>query len=253
MKPVDVKRIGMKISIGLYPNVFGDEKFGQQISKKEYLNNIKNISAFFSGNKNKIVKSLEKQMKTFADRKEFEKANKIKKQIFALDHINDITLIKEETRNIGRDFRIEAYDVAHLRGAESVGVMTVFENDKPAKNEYKKFVLRDTKEGDDYAGLREILTRRFRHDEWAFPDLIVIDGGKGQKNIANRLLKKLGVNVKVVSVVKDDKHNAREILAAGTNLKKLVQKHENTILQANLESHRFAINFHRSKMRKRLK
>ena len=97
------------------------------------------------------------------------------------------------------------------------------------------------------------MKRRFKHTEWTYPDLIVIDGGKGQKNIANRILKQLEVNTKVVSVVKDDKHNAREILAAGTKLKKLVEKHQNEILQANLESHRFAINFHRSKMRKRLK
>jgi len=253
MKPVDIKRIGMKISIGLYPNVFDDQDFGQQTTKKEYLNNIKNISAFFSGNKNKILKNLEKEMRTTANKRDYEKAQQIKKQIFVLNHINDINLIKEETKMIGRDFRIEAYDVAHTGGSESVGVMTVFENDEAKKSEYKKFILRDTKQGDDYGGLREILTRRFKHNEWSYPDLIVIDGGKGQKNIANRLLKKLGVNVKVVSVVKDDKHNAREILAAGLKLKKIVKKHESAILQANLESHRFAINFHRSKMRKRLK
>ena len=253
MKPIDIKRIGVKISIGLYPDIFDDFNFGQKISKKEYLNNIRNIRSFFEGNKNKILKDLEKKMKTYAKKQEFEKANNTKKQIFALNHINDIKLIKDETKNIGRDFRIEEYDVAHLGGEASVGVMTVFENGVAVKNEYKKFILRDTEPGDDYGGLREILRRRFNHKEWTFPDLVVIDGGKGQKNVAGKILKELGVNTKIVSVVKDEKHNPKGILATGIKLKKIVEKNKKTILEANSEAHRFSINFHRSKMRKRLK
>jgi len=158
-------------------------------------------------------------------------------------------LIKEDSRNIGKEFRIEAYDVAHTMGEASVGVMTVFENGSAAKNEYKKFILRDTEKGDDYGGLREIMRRRFNHKEWTFPDLIVIDGGKGQKNIASKIIKELGLNINIVSVVKDEKHKAREILGN----KKIIEKHKVSILQVNDEAHRFAINFHRNKMRKRLK
>lgn len=248
MSERDKKLLNMKIAIGVYPDIF-TENPKKKVTRKEYLQNIKNIDSFLSGNKKKIVKNLEKQMDLYAKKQEFEKASQIKNKIFALNHINDIMLIKEESRNIGRDFRIEAYDIAHTKGNESVGVMTVFENGSPVKSDYKKFILRDTKSGDDYGGLREILRRRFSHPEWTAPDLIVIDGGKGQKNVASRVINNLDLNIKVVSVVKDDKHKAKEMLGN----KKIIEKHKAEILQINEEAHRFAINFHRSKMRKRLK
>ncbi len=247
MKPIDIKRIGVKISIGLYPDIFN-----HKVSKKEYLTNIKNIKNFFEGEKGKVIKNLKKEMQDFAKNQEFEKANQIKKKIFALEHINDIRLIKEETKNINYQFRIEAYDVAHTKGSQSVGVMVVFENNQAVKNQYKKFILRETKNGDDYGGLKEILNRRLKHSEWSYPDLIVVDGGKGQKNVAEKTLKENNLNLNVVSVVKDKKHQARGILATGKKIKEIAQKNKVPILQINLEAHRFAINFHRNKMRKRL-
>lgn len=240
----DQKMLNLKISVGIFPNIFDGS-----VSKKEYKQNIKNIKSFLKGNKKEIIKNLKKQMKEHSDLREFEKANLIKNKLFAIDHINDVTLIKKGVGDNQNNFRIEAYDVAHTRGESSVGVMVVFDEGVPIKSEYKKFILRNTKKSDDYAGLEEILTRRFKHPEWGAPDLIVVDGGKGQKNIATKILKELGEEVKVVSVVKDDKHIAREILGD----KKIVEKYKESILKANLESHRFAISFHRNKLRKRLK
>jgi len=248
MNERDQRFLNLKTSIGLYPDIFTDNP-AKKVSKKEYKQNIKNIKSFFEGNKKKILRDLEKQMKDYSKEHEFEKAEKIKGKIFAVNHINDVMLIKENSRNIGKEFRIEAFDAAHTMGEASVGVMTVFENGLAAKSEYKKFILRETEKGDDYGALREIMQRRFNHKEWTFPDLIVTDGGKGQKNIATRIMKELGLNVNIVSVVKDDKHKAREILGN----KKIIEKHKVEILQVNDEAHRFAIEFHRKKMRKRLK
>lgn len=213
---------------------------------KEYAKTIRNISFIFQGKKKSLIKQLEKEMKTYAKNREFEKANKIKKQIFSLKHIQDISLIKTENNALTTDFRIESYDVAHMQGSHSVGVMTVIEDGEIKKSNYRKFILRDTKRGDDVGGIKEILIRRLKHDEWKLPNLIVIDGGKAQKNAVNKILKEHNVKIPVVSVVKDERHKPKEILG----ITKSLYKHEKDILIANNESHRFAIEFYRKKHRK---
>jgi excinuclease ABC subunit C len=118
-------------------------------------------------------------------------------------------------------------------------------NGKKEKSEYKRFKLIENV-NDDYAGIVEMLKRRLRHDEWGRPDLVVIDGGIGQKNIAEKVIASLNKNIKVVSVVKDDKHKAREILGLDElNLSK--ERNEalsKAIILANLEAHRFALSYH---------
>jgi len=214
-----------------------------QISKKEYQKSIKHLTLFFEAKKSKLIKSLEKEMKMFAGKHEFEEAEKIKRQIFALKHIQDIALLKHDleasTKNLEANFRIEAYDIAHISGTHTVGVMTAVENGELNKNQYRKFKIR-LDSNNDVANLKEVLTRRFAHLEWKFPDLIVIDGGRGQINVAKEVLKKAGLDINVVSVVKDDKHKAREILGNGQS--RALTK---SILLANLEAHRFAIQYHR--------
>ncbi len=143
----------------------------------------------------------------------------------------------EGARPLGApQFRIEAYDVAHTSGKESVGVMTVVIDGELAKNEYRKFRLDKNIGNDDTKSLAELLRRRANHPEWGIPNLIVIDGGKGQLNAARKVL-----SGKIVSVVKDDKHKAREILGIKSADKNL----EKNILLANFEAHRFAIAYHR--------
>ncbi len=99
---------------------------------------------------------------------------------------------------------------------------------------------------DDTAGLKEILLRRFKHTEWQFPNLIVIDGGLGQKNAAEATLKEIGVEIPVVSVVKDDRHKPNHFLGD----EKMVTLYNKAILKANAEAHRFAIAYHKN-LRKR--
>lgn len=233
--------------IGLCPGPCGG-----WISKEDYRKIIRHIVLFFEGKKERLIQSLEKEMKLLAKRENFEEAEKVKRQLFSLDHIQDIALIKRDIESQqnkdGEVYRIEAYDVAHISGTNVVGVMTVV--DVPAhagdgevnKSQYRKFKIKADK-NDDTKNLKEVLSRRFNHPEWRWPDLIVIDGGLGQLNAAQAVVKERNLSIKVVSVVKDKTHKAKGILGLTTNDRRPTT--ERAILLANAESHRFAINYHR--------
>ncbi len=212
------------------------------ISQEEYKRHISNIRKLFEGKKTEIVKDLEKEMKERARKHEFEKAAQARNTLFALEHIKDISLIREEDIVSFKDsaFRIEAYDVAHISGGDRVGVMTVIEGKEKNKDEYRRFKLPE-KTNDDYAGLREIMLRRFNHKEWRYPDLIVIDGGVGHKQTAEKVLAHLGLHIPVISVVKDERHKPKDILGLPIH----VDYHKKEILLANAEAHRFAIGYHK--------
>jgi excinuclease ABC subunit C len=219
------------------------------ISRAEYKKNIANIRRLFEGKRTEIKRSLEKDMEMYAKRQLFEKAATVRNTLFALDHIRDISLIKEDEILSFKDttFRIEAYDVAHISGTSRVGVMTVIEGKRLAKDEYRKFKLEEAK-NDDYEGLRQIMTRRFSHREWRYPDLIVIDGGQGHKQTAEKVLISLGLLIPCVSVVKDDRHKPKDILGDKVH----VDYHKKEILLANNEAHRFAIGYHKTLRNKRI-
>ncbi len=240
--PFVTDKTGSKLyaQIGLEPDMNKDNFF------EVYKKNIRNIKLFFQGKKSALIKTLHKEMMAHAKKMEFERADRIKRQIFALEHINDIALIDDEKVDTDIAFRIEAFDVAHMRGTNSVGVMTVIENGVVNKAEYRKFILRNTPKGDDLRGLIEILTRRFKHTQWPAPDLIVVDGGKTHLKTAQDVCKAYGINSKVVSVVKDDAHKAREILGDDP----IAQQYNKQIILINSEAHRFAIEFYRKKHRK---
>ena len=142
-------------------------------------------------------------------------------------------------------FRVEAYDIAHLGGKNMVGVMVVVENGEVNKSEYKKFKIRTQSDANDIGALKEVLERRFNHPEWAYPGLIVVDGGIAQINITKAVLNRIGLrNISVVSVVKDERHRPKGLMGD----KKFASKYEKEILLGNSEAHRFAIAYHK-KMR----
>jgi excinuclease ABC subunit C len=213
---------------------------------EEYQKNIKDLKLFFQGKKKSILNNLKKEMMKKASGQEFEKANEIKKRIFALKHINDVSLIKKEELSNTQDFRIEAYDIAHMAGINMVGVMVVLENGEPNKKEYRKFIIRTRNKADDTGALKEILERRLKHADWRLPSLIVLDGGPAQKNLGERVLKESKLKIPIVSVVKNEQHKPKAILGDA----KLIDRYKNDILIANSESHRFAINFHQQKRAK---
>lgn len=210
-----------------------------RISKTDYKRHIRNIILFFDGKKDKLTKTLESEMKKLAKEQKFEEADKVKHQLFALDHIQDMALIKRDLSEREVSLRIEAYDIAHISGTNVVGVMTVVEDGEPNKSQYRKFKIRLDK-NNDVANLREILSRRLAHPEWRFPDVVVVDGGKAQINTAKKVLNESGLEmIRVVSVLKDERHRAKEIL----NLED--KSLERAVLLANAEAHRFAIGYHR--------
>ena len=132
----------------------------------------------------------------------------LRRQMFALTHINDIALIKDEFKNPHgpTPFRVEAYDVAHLMGGAMVGVMTVVINGHAQPAEYRKFKINTVTSATTPQRLREILSRRLRHPEWQMPKLIVVDGSTAQLNAAEAVLEEVGVKIPLVGVVKDERH-----------------------------------------------
>jgi len=235
-------KIDFNRQIGLYP---------ETTSPQEYEKTIRHLRLFFEGKKRQVIAELEKEMMAEAKVERFEEAHMIKKRIFALNHIQDIALMKDDSR-VYRDekrVRIEAYDVAHLQGSDMVGVMTVIESGEPAKNEYRKFKIKDIDSANDTGALKQMLSRRLSHPEWPFPQLIVVDGSTAQKNAAELILRQHAMLIPVVGVVKDEHHKPVRIIGQ----KKLLDIHKHSILLANAESHRFAIAYHRDKRSKKLR
>ncbi|MCR4311601.1 MAG: hypothetical protein NUV54_03500, partial [Candidatus Taylorbacteria bacterium] len=227
--------------IGLCPGVCTGE-----ITRKEYALTIHNIQLFFSGKKTSLLKNLKSQMGKLSKKLEFEKANEVKKTVFALSHIQDVSLIKTDKLELStKNYRVEAYDIAHLSGSNVVGVMTVLINGVPAKAEYRLFKIKGGFGNNDTASLKEIIERRLKHKEWNAPDLVVADGGVAQKSVIESAFKHAGVKVPVVAVTKNERHRPETILGDSA----LIKSHERSILLANSEAHRFALAFQR-KLRK---
>ena len=137
------------------------------VNKSEYKKNIRNLELFFEGGKKKIIANLKKEMAAASKKMEYEKAEKTKRQIFALQHIQDVALIGDEkiretgdkrqgARNKRRETRIEGYDISNISGTSAVGSMVVFTDGEPNKNEYRKFKIKTIFRPDDVGMLREI-------------------------------------------------------------------------------------------------
>ena len=161
--------------------------------------------------------------------------------------------------------RIEAFDISNTNGFESVGSMVVYDHGKPKRSDYRKFKIRTVKGPDDYASMREVLTRRFTHgmeesrelkeqdrpEELGsftkFPDLLMMDGGRGQVNIALQVLDELGLDIPVCGMVKDDNHRTRGLYYRNVELP-IDRNSEGFRLITRIqdEAHRFAIEYHRS-------
>lgn len=229
--------------IGLCPGVCSGA-----MGADDYAHLIRNISDLFKGNFHGLKRRLGNEMQAAAKAERFEEATTLRRQISALEHIRDVSLIKDEARSgNGRGVRIEAYDVAHTGGSETVGVMTVVRAGEAQKEAYRKFIIR-TATNDDTASLGEMLERRLAHSEWEYPRVIVVDGGTGQVNRARKVLKSAGVLIPIVGVVKDDRHKAERLIGDARS----IEVYGTDILLANAEAHRYAITWHRKKLAARM-
>ncbi|MGB2580523.1 MAG: UvrB/UvrC motif-containing protein, partial [Minisyncoccia bacterium] len=245
---VNIGRPCFNAQIGLCPGVCSGS-----MTKTEYAKTIQRIKLFFEGKKKALIGRLEREMKTAARNQNFEEAGKIKKAIFALNHIQDVALLKADflrasavSQYESLPVRIEAYDVAHISGTHTVGVMVVLEDNEPKKSEYRKFKIK-TSTNDDNASLREMLIRRLSHPEWQMPKLIVVDGGIAQVNTAEKVLSERGIDIPVVGVVKDEHHKPKDFLVGKNSiLKPALGIFDRAIVLANSEAHRFAVGYHRT-------
>ena len=161
--------------------------------------------------------------------------------------------------------RIEAYDISNISGFQTVGSMVVYEDGKPKRSDYRKFRIRSVQGPNDYASMEEVLTRRFTHGMEEeerlrsqgvdaafgsfthFPDLIMMDGGRGQVNIALGVLERLGLSIPVCGMVKDDNHRTRGLYYQNVEIP--IDRHSEgfrLITRIQDEAHRFAIEYHRS-------
>jgi len=227
------------------------------ISKKEYREIIRSVCLILEGRKDDLYYSLRKQMEVLSQDKEFEKAAKVRDQIQAIGALYagsaDVNYSKEAEqlqRALSlsrRPERIEAFDISNIMGQQAVGSMVSFLNGKADKKNYRRFRIRETRGIDDVRMMAEVVRRRYarlKEEKALFPDLILIDGGKGQLSSAKFELDKLEVQVPVVSLAKKNeelflpqKRNPIILKKDSLGLK-LVQRIRD-------EAHRFAVSYHR--------
>ena len=235
-----------------------------KINETQYLKNLKNIVSFLNGQKNDVLAKLEKEMKEFSIKREFEKAATVRNQIksiqyvtaktydiseylnnkYGLENIRERELINLtkilDLKNVPK--RIEGYDISNIQGNLAVGSMVVFTEGESDKNEYRRFRIKTVKKISDVDMIKEVLTRRFKNS-WAQPDLIIVDGGKAQLNASFSTLRNSKVKTPVVALAKKNE----EIFTI--ERKKPIKLELNSealhiVQRLRDEAHRFAHSYH---------
>ncbi len=241
---------------------------------EEYKENIKSIKQLLRGGKKLLINEMEKEMKQHGKEEGFEKAIKLRDRLEKIKAVfENARIIREISRRgdalsqIQKVFnlpelptRIEGYDIANIQGKFATGSMVVFTNGNPDKNEYKKFRIRSDNTPDDTRMLQEVLRRRFNHPEWQYPDLILIDGGKGQLNAVKTAISNseflISKKFPIIALTKNNKHKGDHVFASNsktpTSLTKLPKPVSDLILQIDDEAHRFAIEYYRKLHRKNI-
>jgi excinuclease ABC subunit C len=250
----------------------------EYISKEHYQQVVDQIILFLKGKRKLLEKEIEKKIQHASDELRFEDAARLKKQLDDMryitqgfrrpeDYMENPNLQEDERQRTLEELkfalkehlvlpalpqRIECYDISNTQGKQAVGAMVVFTNAEPDKREYRKFKIKTKDTPDDFSMMREVLRRRFNND-WALPDLIVIDGGKGQLQVAHEVLAELGLNLPVISLAK----RLEEIFVKTGNEFVSIQLPRNAKSLRMLqylrdEAHRFGITFHRSLRAKKL-
>lgn len=234
---------------------------------QEYKDNVKAIKELLKGGKKSLVKEIEREMKIAGKEGNFERAIKLRDRLEKIKAVfenakvireiakkNDaLGQLQELLRLESQPHRIEGYDVANIQGKYATGSMVVFTDGNPDKNEYRKFRIRLGSEPNDTKMLKEILRRRFNHPEWQNPDLIIIDGGKGQLNAART---NTPGGIPVIALTKDSEHKGDHIFVASKKaampLKKLPESARHLILHVDAEAHHFAISYYRKLHRRNI-
>lgn len=221
----NTKKRSLYDHIGLAPDIAKNPE-----KVKEYKENIKKLKKFLNGDTNRVVKDLKIEQKSFIEQEEFEKAQQVQEKIEKIElitskfydpfqYVEKPNLYNEKIKreldslkntltkygmNVGKLERIECYDISNLQGKQATGSMVVLQNGDIAKKEYKRFKVRTKNSPDDYHMMKEVLKRRLQHDEWKFPNLIVIDGGKGQVSAALEANAALNKRIPIIGLAKKE-------------------------------------------------
>ncbi len=228
------------------------------ITPREYKKIISHIILFFRGKKKELVKKLERDMKQYAKREQFEDAARTRNQLWNLQHINDVAMLKRndneiasarggaESDTINIYGRIEGYDISNISGTSATGSMVVFERGESSKNEYRKFKIKTVRGPNDYAMMREVLRRRFGN-AWPLPDIILIDGGAGQVGIAQKVLDEHGLIIPVIGIAKGIDRKKDDLIfdAQNPELARIATEYKHILVAVRDEAHRFAVRYHR--------
>ncbi len=267
-KPYDGKKT-LNTDLGLTPGI----EVGRTTAQ-EYKKNLRKLRLYLEGGRHKLISELEKQMQQAAKAENFEEAAELKQQLFGLKELQKkIVFSDKEFLDISSDQaladlqkllqlptppkRIEGYDISHQSGTNVVGSMVVFTNGASDRAEYRKFKLRQQK-NDDTANLREVIERRLKHQEWEYPNLVILDGGAGQVNAVKDLLwaEKIPVigrdksgdhtrNAAVRIIIPQAEGERMVLLAPDSHIAKLIARIDD-------EAHRFAITYHTLLKRKNM-
>ena len=245
------------------------------ISKKDYKKNISHIIAFLKGDTGKVIRDLKKEREFLSRNEEFEKANAIQTKINAVELITgpfykgfdfevnpnlnqDLresellelkSVLQKHEIKVSNLKRIECFDISNISGTNATGSMVVFINCEKDTSQYRRFKIKYVKnKPDDFAMMQEVLQRRLNHKEWSFPDLIIVDGGKGQVSSVMEVLKEKNLNISVIGLAKREE----TIITSDFDEIKLPKDSEvlKLIMRIRDEAHRFAISYHR-KLRSR--
>jgi excinuclease ABC subunit C len=225
------------------------------ITREEYRKEIGYLKLFLQGKKQQLVKSFEKEMKLAAKTRDYERASELRDKIEALKHLNRSGIfVSDQLGDETGIKRIEAYDISNISGELAVGSMTVVTDGSPEPASYRKFKINSVEGPNDVAMISEVLERRF-HNDWPLPDLVVIDGGQGQFFAAKKIIEKLNIETKLLSIAKGPTRKKDELIYDDPALAKMVKKDDNLIRLIKLardEAHRFAVSYFHKRQIKRL-
>lgn len=257
IKPYTGKKT-LDTDLGLTPGI----EIGKTTAK-DYKRNLRKLIRYLEGDKEKLLKDLEKTMQREASKGNYELAAEARNQLFGLRELKKkIVFSDKEFLDISSDQalkqlqellglpepprRIEGYDISHQSGTDTVGSMVVFVNGASARSEYRKFKIR-TSTNDDLKSMQEVITRRLKHKEWDYPDLIVLDGGVTQVNAVLPLLETY--NIPVIGRDKSGDHSKSAGVKIIVPCKEMVHLPSSShiarlVARIDEEAHRFAITYH---------
>jgi len=230
-----------------------------EITPRQYRKIIRSLMRYFDGRRSEVIREMEREMERAAWSERFEEAAALRDRIHALQHVKDMAVLKGEDISAGRQIdpfgRIEGYDISNTGGQEAVGSMVVFLDGEPAKKMYRKFLIRTVAGPDDTTMMAEVLRRRFGHsgtdgqDSWPAPDIILVDGGRGQLNAAKRVLEECGLDIPLVGLAKGPDRKKDELVydKSDHELTRLVHAFRPLFVRVRDEAHRFALSYHRQR------